>query len=117
MTRPVDKIDALRDQYRTLIVQWDEAQNHPTVANRLFDSIHTKYKQLRESDAGRRAITSLLADPVTAVRLLAAGHSLTWEPTRTANALEQIGHEGTLHAASAKWTLRSFREGKLNLDW
>jgi hypothetical protein len=51
------------------------------------------------------------------VRLLAATHSLRLEPERAQLALEEIEQEGSLYAVDAKWTLRSYRSGKLNLDW
>jgi Domain of unknown function (DUF2019) len=76
------------------------------------------YKRLRESDAGRRAISGLIYDPVTAVRLSAASHSLAWQPVAAQAVLEEIENQPTgLYAVSAKWTLRSYRQGKLNLDW
>ena len=31
--------------------------------------------------------------------------------------LEEIEQEGSPYAVDAKWTLRSYRAGKLNLDW
>ena len=109
-------MSAMRDQYRALVVEWDEARDNPREANRLFDSIHALYKELRSSEDGRRAIVSLLDDPITAVRMTAASHSLAWEP-KAEQVLEDIEHEGNLHAVTAKWTLRSYRSGKLNLDW
>lgn len=63
------------------------------------------------------AIASLLEDPITAVRLAAATHSLGWQPARAEQVLEEIEQEGSLLAVMAKWTLRSYRSGKLNLDW
>lgn len=112
-----DTVSAFREQYRASVVEWDEARDDPKMANRLFDALHALYKQLRDSEAGREAITSLLDDPITAVRLSAASHSLAWEPARATAVLEEIEQEGSLHAVTAKWTLRSFRSGKLNLDW
>lgn len=67
---------------------------------------------------GREAITGLLDDPVTAVRLAAAAHCLRWEPERAQLVLEEIEQRPTdLYAVDAKWTLRSYRAGTLNLDW
>lgn len=117
MTEPTDTVSALRDRYRKLVVEWGDARDEPKLANRRFDATHAFYKQLRESEAGRQAITSLLDDPITAVRLSAASHSLAWEPVRSTAVLEEIEQEGNLHAVTAKWTLRSFRNGKLDLDW
>jgi hypothetical protein len=107
----------LRAEYRALAVEWSKARDSPENANRLFRVHHALYKQFRESAAGREAITGLLDDPVTAVRILAATHSLAWEPSRAVRALEEIEQGEDLYAVDAKWTLRSYRNGKLNLDW
>lgn len=107
----------LRAQYRALAAEWGEAQDSPDQANRIFKAHHALYKRIRDSAAGREAITGLLDDPVTAVRMLAATHSLAWEPDRAAQALEEIEQEPSPYAVDARWTLRSYRNGKLNLDW
>jgi predicted aminopeptidase len=117
MIEPADKMSTMRDQYRELAVEWDEARDNPPEANRLFDALHALYKKLRDSAAGRQAIASLLDDPITAVRLAAATHSLAWQPAKAEQVLREIEQEGSLHAVTAKWTLRSYRSGKLNLDW
>lgn len=117
MTETAPDLDVLRSRYRALVVSWDEARDDPKQANRIFDAVHALYKELRESETGRQAITSLLDDPLTAVRLSAATHSLGWEQERSEAVLEQVEQEDNLHAVSAKWTLRSYRNGKLDLDW
>jgi hypothetical protein len=71
-----ETVTALRAKYRALVVEWDEARDTPKEANRLFDALHALYKELRESEEGRLAITGLLEDPITAVQLSAASHSL-----------------------------------------
>jgi len=110
-------VDALRAEYRALVVEWDGASDAPKAANRLFDALHALYKQLRTSEEGRSAITGLLDDPVPAVRLAAATHSLAWRPERAETVLEELERVDSLHAVTAKWTLRSWRAGKLDLDW
>jgi hypothetical protein len=107
----------LRAEYRALAVKWGEARDSPDQANRIFKAHHALYKRMRDSMAGREAITGLLDDPVTAVRVLAATHTLAWEPDRAAQALLEIEQESSPCAVDAKWTLRSYRNGKLNLDW
>jgi hypothetical protein len=72
---------------------------------------------MRGEGDGRAAISSLLDDSITAVRLAAATHSLGWEGDRAVAVLEDIEQESNLHAVTAKWTLRSYRSGKLDLDW
>jgi hypothetical protein len=112
-----DAVIAMRTRYRDLAVEWDEARDEPTTANKLFDGLHELYKEMRKTEDGREAITGLLDDPVTAVRLAAATHSLGWQPERAVGVLEEIEQESNLHAVTAKWTLRSYRNGKLDLDW
>ena len=51
------------------------------------------------------------------VRLAAASDSLGWAPDKAVRVLEAIQTEPRLHAVSAKYTLKSFREGRLNMDW
>jgi len=114
---PVPTPDDPASEYRRLAVEWDEARNTPEQANPLFDQLHACYKALRKSQVGCRAILSLLADPVTAVRLSAATHSLGTDPHRAIAVLEEIAAGPDLHAVTAKWTLRSFRAGTLNLHW
>jgi hypothetical protein len=110
-------VNALRDRYRAIAVEWDEARDDPPEANRFFDALQTLYKEMRSDAVGREAISSLLNDPITAVRLAAATHSLSWEGDRAVAVLEEIEQESSLYAVTAKWTLRSYRGGKLDLDW
>jgi hypothetical protein len=109
-------VDELRSQYRALVIEWDEAFERPAKANRLFDKIHAFFQQLRGSDVGREAIIGLLDDPIAAVRLSAATHALAWDPDRAQRVLEEVEKEPSLHGFTAKWTLRSYRAGKLDLD-
>jgi hypothetical protein len=51
------------------------------------------------------------------VRLVAATHSLAWAPETATATLEAIERSDGLIAVDAKWTLRSYRSGQLNLDW
>lgn len=109
--------DDLREQYRSAVLAWDAAQAKASEANRLFDGLHELSKQMRQSEAGRAAVLALLHDPVVAVRLCAATDALMWSPERAESVLEALEDEPTLHAVTAKWTLRSYRAGTLNLDW
>jgi hypothetical protein len=117
MTEAGSEVMTIRAEYRALAVEWAAARDSPDQANRIFKAHHALYKRIRDSAAGREAITGLLDDPVTAVRVLAATHSLAWEPDQAAQALQEIEQESSPYAADAKWTLRSYRNGKLNLDW
>jgi Domain of unknown function (DUF2019) len=112
-----ETVTAMRAKYRALVVEWDEARDTPKGANPLFDALHLLYKELRESEEGRQAITGLLDDPIAAVQLSAASHSLALQPERAVAVLEELEQGASLHAVTAKWTLRSYRNGKLDLDW
>jgi hypothetical protein len=107
----------LRTQYRALVIEWHEARDEPKRANKIFEAHHRLYKQLRESNEGREAIIGLLDDETTAVRVMAATHSLAWVPDRAQLVLEEIERENSLYGTDAKYTLRSYRAGNLNLDW
>jgi hypothetical protein len=108
----------LRAEYRGLVIEWDEAKDNPAEANGVFDRLHHCYERLRESAAGRQAIGGLIDDPITAVRLSAAAHSPAWQPVAAQAALQEIESQPTgLYAVDAKWTVRWYRQGKLNLDW
>ena len=72
---------------------------------------------MRESQAGRDAISSLMTDPVPAVRCMAATHSLAWSPENAAIVLRELENMGGLLAVDAHYTLESFEEGRLNLDY
>jgi hypothetical protein len=90
----VPSADDQASEYRRLAVEWDEARDAPDQANRLFDQLHARYKALRESPEGRSVILNLLDDPVTAVRLAAATHSLGIDQDRAVAVLEEIAAGG-----------------------
>lgn len=107
----------LSSRYRSLAVAWAKARAAPEEANRIFREHHAVYKALRESEAGRSAIAALLEDEEAAVRLLAATHSLAWKRELAERLLEDIASTQQALSFDAKWTLRSFRNGQLDLDW
>ena len=86
-------------------------------ANRIFDRLHAVAKELRRTPAGRAGLESLTSHELAGVRLLAATECLAWSAEVAVPVLEQVERSGGLHAVSAKYTLRSYRAGTLNLDW
>jgi uncharacterized protein DUF2019 len=115
LTPSIEELAAL---YRSTAVAWGVVQSDSKKANELFTQLHGIFKSLRQQQAGRDSITALLNDREVAVRLMAASHALAWEPTRATSVLEAIEREGPgLYRTDAKYTLKSFREGKLNMDW
>jgi hypothetical protein len=115
MTTPVDD---LLDSYRATATAWDVMRGDAKKANTLFDQLHSIYKELRASQAGRDGISALMTSENVGVRVSAASHSLGWDPEHAVEVLEQIERDGPgLYRTTAKYTLKSFREGRLNMDW
>lgn len=110
-------VERMLTEYLQTAIEWDAAENDAAKANKLFDRSHRLYKQLRSSDAGRAGIANLMNDPCVGVRLLAASDSLEWSEAEAIATLEAIEHYPGLHAISAKYTLKAYRDGTLNLDW
>ena len=86
-------------------------------ANPVFNRLQELQKGLRTSAEGRAAIAELVTSTDAGVRLIAATHTLTFDPDAAVAALKILEAEAGLHALSAKYTLRSFRSGTLNLNW
>ena len=103
--------------YEETALRWEELQADSSEANEVFTENHSIYKRLRDEEEGRAAIARLMAHESKAVRLLAATHSLAWEPDTAEGTLEAIVREGGLTAVTAKYTFRSYRTGGLDLDW
>lgn len=116
MTDP-DIVAMLRAKYRSLVVEWNQASEKPKIANRKFDALHKLYKELRDSPEGQLAIAGLMDDPNAAVRLSAATHSLAAKPERAVAVIQEIEQGGGREGFNAKWTLKTYRDGTLNLDW
>jgi uncharacterized protein DUF2019 len=113
-----ESIGELAAAYRSTAVAWDVMKNDSSKSNRLLEQLHGIYKQLRDRPDGRGAIIAFLDDDNVAVRLMAATHCLAWEPDRARIILEAIERDGPgLYRTDAKYTLKAFREGRLNLDW
>jgi hypothetical protein len=104
-------------KYRQSAEDWDAASGDVRRANRLFVANHQVYKRLRGSSEGRGGIAALLADSCPGVRLLAATHSLEWNEAGAVAVLEELERAGGLHVLEAKYTLREYRSGRLNLEW
>ncbi len=118
MTTSMQSVEDMRRVYRDLAIQWDEARDNPAVANKIFRRLHALAKEQRASAEGRQAIEGLFDDAVAAVRLIAATDSLAWDSLHGIGVLEDLErNNSSLFAVDAKWTLRSYRSGELDLDW
>jgi hypothetical protein len=67
-----DDLAELAAAYRSTALAWDVMQNDSTKANPLFVQLHTIYKRLRDTKAGRDAIAALLGDDNVGVRISVA---------------------------------------------
>ncbi|MGH7685484.1 MAG: DUF2019 domain-containing protein [Candidatus Dormibacteria bacterium] len=111
-------IEELLATYHSTAVAWAVMQNDAKKANPLFDQLHAIFKRLRGDQAGRSGIAAFMDDPDVGVRIAAASHSLAWAPERATAVLEAIERDGPgLYRTTAKYTLKSFREGRLKMDW
>mgnify|MGYP000875917231 CR=1 FL=1 len=107
----------IADRYRELTMKWAALRDDPKKANRIFKSHHAYYKLIRELPEGQSALRSLLTAPEAPVRLLAATHSLRFAPSEAERVLTELESAGDVYALDAKYTLMSFRKGRLDLDW
>lgn len=85
-------------------------------ANAIFDRLRALARVLRDSPAGRAGLVGLAAHDQAGVRLLAASELLSWDAEAAVPVLEKLELQDTLHAVSAKYTLRSYRSGTLRRD-
>ncbi len=86
--------------------------------SRLVDQLQRHHLALRDSPAGRAAISKLMDDPRATVRTWSAGHALFWETVKARVTLESIRDaNGGLHSLNAKYTLTEFDRGRLHPTW
>jgi hypothetical protein len=91
--------------------------SEPKRQNRCAREVRACYEVLRQSEAGRRGILTLLNDPSPAVRVWAASHGLAWAPESARATLEAIRDSRLFpHAFSAEMTLEEFDKGTLRFD-
>ncbi|WP_422933029.1 hypothetical protein [Sinomonas sp. P47F7] len=107
----------IQARYRSEVLQWAASHADPKRANQLFRSHHAFYKSIRDLPEGREALLTLLEDESLPVRVMAATHVLPFAPDRGVPVLEEAERAGDVMSIDAKYTLISFRSGKLNLDW
>jgi hypothetical protein len=85
-------------------------------ANAAAKRVRNSYKVLRETEAGRIALLSLMEDEDPAVRLNAAGACLRWAPECARPVLEELRDSNGLWSFEAKWTLIGYDKGHLMFD-
>jgi hypothetical protein len=109
--------DDLLAAYETTAERWSSLQSNAGAANAVFDENHRLYKLLRVEPDGRDGIAKLMSHRDVGVKLVAAAHTLGWNPADASEVLEAIEQGPGLHAVTAKYTLRSYRSGTLDQDW
>lgn len=114
MAKSKPAVDELLKTYREAAAKTRDP--NPRIANRWVDKLHRAYKELRESEQGREAITTLLSDPSVDVRVWAASHVLRWAPETARPVLEQIRDSKRLWSFDAEMVLREFDKGTLGRD-
>jgi hypothetical protein len=110
-------VGQIRDEYRRLAVAWQHAHGNPREANELFTDHHRFYKAVRDREEGRTAIAELMDDTNDAVRLLAATHCLVWSQDRALEVLRELEAQPGPYGLDARYKLKGFLAGDLNLDW
>ena len=89
----------------------------PHEANQWHDEMHAAYKALRESEAGRMGIASLMSHEDPHVRCWAAAHSLQWQPESARIVLEKLRDDGGPCAFDAEMTIDEYDKGRLSYDY
>jgi hypothetical protein len=115
-------VEVLVAQYRALLSEMHENRvetgGEPRRWNRLVNKAQAVHLQLRESEAGRAAITELAFNGENAtIRDWSAANALAWEPDRVRPLLQARSNDMDLGAVDAKWTLREYDAGRLNTAW
>lgn len=112
-----EDVEALAVEFVALRIARDEAFNTPTRANRFFDKAHAIAKRLRQTEAGRQALSELLAHENRGVRLAAAAECTPFAPERATRVLRELIEPRGQHSFDAEMTLRELEAGRLNMDW
>ena len=89
----------------------------PRQANKSHDVMHIYYKQLRQTEAGRSAITRLLNDDSPEVRCWAAAHSLAWATDEAKMTLIALRDAKGPRSFTAEMTLSEFEKGRLSFEY
>jgi hypothetical protein len=117
-----EAVEVLAAQYREVLVEMDarriEQGEKPRSWNRLVNRMQALQLQLRATQAGRDAITSLIGDENATVRSWSAVNALAWAESLARAELErQATSDSGLRGFEAELVLREFDAGRLNTAW
>lgn len=113
---PPDSLASFVAEFQATAEEWARLEAEPKAANAVFLRNRARYRELRRSEEGRRAIAELMAHRSRRVRLLAATYSLAAYPAEATAVLQALIQQRGLTGNSARHTLQAFQEGTLNLD-
>jgi hypothetical protein len=122
VTNSDQAIDGLVAKCRAVLVEMDsqgvEHGRKPQSWNRLVNRMQALQLQLRATQAGRDAVTSLISDENPTVRSWSAVNALAWAESIARAELEQEAetHSG-LRGFEAEVVLRECDAGRLNTAW
>ena len=108
-------LDRLLEEYRRAAEGTSDPD--PREANRCHDKMHAAYKALRESEAGRMGIASLVSHESPHVRCWAAAHSLQWQPESARIVLERLRDDRGPCSFDAEMTIKEYDKGRLSYDY
>jgi hypothetical protein len=111
----------LAAKYRAALLEMDkqriETGGRPRSWNRLVNRMQALHLRLRETAAGRDAITALIDDENPTVRSWSAVNSLAWAADTARPVLVAQANEQGLLGFEAQIALREFDAGRLDTGW
>ena len=111
----MNELDSLMEQYRSGAAM--TGSTNPDIANAGHTQLHTAYKQLRQTESGQSAISSLMMDENPYGRLWAAAHFLRWRTDEARDILVQLVRSKGAGSFDAEMTLQEFDSGTLTFDY
>jgi Domain of unknown function (DUF2019) len=122
VTGPGEEVNVLAARYREVLLEMDsrriESGEKPRSWNRLVNRMQALQLQLRATQSGRDAITSLIGDENATVRSWSAVNALAWAESVARAELEREARtDSGLRGFEAQMVLREFDAGRLNTAW
>ena len=112
--------DTLAEFEETLLEMHEcraEAGANPRKWNRLVNKLQSLQLVLRENPKGRAGIARLIDSQNPTIQGWAAAYALFWDEAPARARLEELMESGGLGSIDAKYTLREFDAGRLNMAW
>lgn len=113
------ELTKLVQEYKKAAVLASSLDTSTQKQHRSAGQIHKAYKQLKQTQEGKEAIMSLMADDEPGVRSWAAAHSLAWNQNKAIEVLKSLQNNETIpwHIRfDAEMTLDQYSEGRLSFD-